>query len=75
MDLGMASTFVRIVDPVVENPEHVSNRASENEVMLINYNYQYDSIGSRISDEDYQHEVIKRTCERVGVKYERELKT
>lgn len=48
---------------------------SENEVMLINYNYQYYSIGSRISDEDYQHEVIKRTCERVGVKYERELKT
>ncbi|MBR2284898.1 MAG: hypothetical protein IJ874_10865 [Ruminococcus sp.] len=48
---------------------------SENEVMLINYNYQYYSIGSKISDEDYQHEVIKRTCERVGVKYERKPKT
>ena len=47
---------------------------SENEVMLNNYNYQYYSIGNRISDEDYQHEVIKRTCERVGVKYERKLK-
>ena len=48
---------------------------SENEVELNNSNYQYFSIGSRISDEDYQHEIIKRTCERVGVKYERKLKT
>lgn len=48
---------------------------SENEVDLNNFNYQYYSIGSRISDEDHQHEIIKRTCERVGVKYERKLKT
>jgi len=27
-----------------------------------------------ISDEDYQHEVIKRACERLGVKYERKRK-
>lgn len=48
---------------------------SENEVALNNYNHQYFAIGSRISDEDYQHEVIKRTCERIGVKYERKPKT
>lgn len=48
---------------------------SETEVDLNNFNYQYYSIGSRISDEDHQHEIIKRTCERVGVKYERKLKT
>ena len=27
-----------------------------------------------IPDEDYQHEVIKRACERLGVKYERKRK-
>ncbi len=48
---------------------------SEEEVMQNNYNYQYNSVGSRISDEDYQHEVVSRTCERIGVKYERKLKT
>lgn len=43
-----------------------------NEISSINYNsVSVEGKGKVISDEDFQHEVIRRTCEKVGIKYVR----
>lgn len=64
-----------MVFPDEKVPEDVLYNAyidSFNEVNAINYNSFYGKEKRKIiSDEDFQHEVIKRTCEKVGIYYVR----
>ena len=48
---------------------------AKDEVWEINFMHQYYGAEEYISDEDIQHEIIKRACERLGIVYERTNKT
>lgn len=49
-------------------------RKAETEVDEINFNSFSAGKGKAISDDDYQHEVVCRACEMVGIKYDRKKK-
>lgn len=59
------------------NPDAVyeAYHDADEEVGDINAESYFFGNGKQISDEDYQHEVIRRACERLGVHYERKRKS
>lgn len=59
------------------NPDAVyeAYHDADEEVGSINAESYFFGNGKQISDEDYQHEVICRACERLGVHYERKRKS